>query len=625
MTFTPLDELLLYSGVTVLVALLLGRKLAAGWMVTILYGVQLLGLIKMASLGYGGAAIASSLSFEVLGQTLSWRFDALSWFFALITLGAALLSSWYSCGEWERAFRRQGGNLWLFHLAMALNVLSMLILLASGDLLSLFIGWELVSWAGFLLMAMAGGVATRAAMRYITYAMAGAMMIFGGIALVYVSAGSLQFDAILTAVSRMGTAHLWMLVILFGAGFGIKMGLLPFHLWQAPAYAETPGPGSAFLGAISSRMGLFAIALVLVKLFGVVNIESLKIPFTLIDARDLLAWLAIFTIIFPTYTAMKQNDARYLLAWHGIGQGGYMLLGLVTANAMGAAGGLLHVLNYAACQAALLLSVFAVMHRTGTADLNKMGGLVTRMPLSFLVLLCGIIGLAGLPPMNGFVSKWLVYRSLLVDGMPLLFVGAIIGTLGTILSVYKLIHNIFLGQLRMEHEQVREAPWSMMIPMLILAAIIFLTGLLPGIPLTWVASALQSIGLPVVDYTLGGVSSSSGSLDMIWVIGVLFAGFGIGALIFYSAGPSKRVHQLDNYAGGHFLTADVRYQYSDNFYAGLMHLIKGWYRGSFLWLENGVKSLVDFLSLGMQGIYRRANAEFYLLSTALFVIAWVVI
>jgi NADH-quinone oxidoreductase subunit M len=302
-----------------------------------------------------------------------------------------------------------------------------------------------------------------------------------------------------------------------------------------------------------------------------------------------------------------------------------MLLGLVTANALGAAGGLLHVLNYAACQAALLMSVFAVMHRTGTADLNKMGGLVARMPLSFLVLLTGIIGLAGLPPMNGFVSKWLIYRSLLVEGMPLLFLGSIIGTLGTILSVYKLIHNMFLGQLRMEHEEVREAPWGMMIPMLILAGIIFITGLLPGIPLAWVASALQTIGLSSPDFTLGGIESSSGALDMIWVIGVLFAGFGIGAVIFYSAGRSKRVHQLDNYAGGHFLTADVRYQYSDNFYAGLMHLIGGWYRGSFLWLEQSVKSLVEFLSLGMQGIYRRANAEFYLLSTALFVIAWVVI
>ncbi|MCU7843030.1 MAG: NADH dehydrogenase subunit [Candidatus Thiodiazotropha sp. (ex Monitilora ramsayi)] len=625
MTLTLLDELLLFSGVTVLVALFLGRRLPAGWMVTILYGIQLLSLLKMAPLGYGGDPIPSTLILEVMGQTLSWRFDALSWYFALITLGSALLSSWYACGEWEQRFRQAGGNVWLFHLAMALNVFSMLILLASGDLLSLFIGWELVSWAGFLLMAMAGGVATRAAMRYITYAMVGAMAIFGGIALVYVSAGSLQYDAILTAVSQMGTPHLWMLVILFSAGFGIKMGLMPFHLWQAPAYAETPGPGSAFLGAISSRMGLFAILLVLVKLFGIVNIESLKIPFTLIDARDLLAWIAVFTIIFPTFTAMKQNDARELLAWHGIGQGGYMLLGLVVADAMGAAGGLLHVFNHATYQAALFMAVTAVIHRTGTSDLNKLGGLVVRMPLSFMVLLVGIIGLAGLPPMNGFVSKWLVYRSLLNEGMPLLFVAAVIGTLGTILSVYKLIHNIFLGQLRVEHEHIKEAPWSMMIPMLILAAIIFITGLLPGIPLAWVASVQEAVGLSVPNYTLGGVESASGSLDMIWVIGVLFAGFGIGALVFYSAGKSKRVHQLDNYAGGHFLTADIRYQYSDNFYAGLMHLIGGWYRGSFLWLEKSVKSLVEFLSLGMQGIYRRANAEFYLLSTALFVIAWVVI
>jgi NADH-quinone oxidoreductase subunit M len=165
----------------------------------------------------------------------------------------------------------------------------------------------------------------------------------------------------------------------------------------------------------------------------------------------------------------------------------------------------------------------------------------------------------------------------------------------------------------------------MLAPMLILSAIIFISGLMPGIPLTWVGSVLQTVGLPVPDYTLGGIESASGSLDMIWVIGVLFAGFGIGAVIFYCAGRSKRVHQLDNYAGGHFLSADVRYQYSDNFYAGLMHLIGGWYRGSFLWLEKGIASTIEFLSLGMQGLYRRANAEFYLLSTALFLIAWVVI
>jgi NADH-quinone oxidoreductase subunit M len=625
MTLTPLDELLLFSAGTLLLVLLFGRIRASGWFVTILFGGQLVGLLKMAGLAYGGAAVALGWQLEVMEHTLSWRFDALSWYFAIITLGAAFLSSWFAAGEWGERFRSQAGNLWLFHVAMALNVLTMLVLLASGDLLSLFIGWELVSWAGFLLMAMAGGVATKAAMKYLTYAMVGAMAIFGALALLFNLAGSLQFEAVMAAVPTLGTAQLWLLLLLFCAGFGIKMGLLPFHLWQAAAYAETPGPGAAFLGAISSRMGLFAILLVLVKLIGMSRVEALVIPLSMIDARDLLAWIAVFTIILPTFTAMKQNDARRLLAWHGIGQGGYMLLGLVVADAMGSAGGLLHVFNYATCQAALFLAVTAVVHRTGSADLNQLGGLVTRMPLSFLTLLIGIIGLAGLPPMNGFVSKWLVYRSLLNEGMPLLFVATVIGTLGTILSVYKLIHNMFLGQLRVEHEQVREAPWSMLAPMLILCVIIFASGLLPGIPLTWVAAVQQAVGLPVPSYTLGGVESVSGSLDMIWVSGVLFAGFGIGALIFYSAGPSKRVHQLDNYAGGHFLSADVRYQYSDNFYAGLMHLIGPWYRQSFIWLERALVSFVEFLSLGMQGIYRRAPAELYLLMTTVVLLAWVVI
>ena len=85
-------------------------------------------------------------------------------------------------------------------------------------------------------------------------------------------------------------------------------------------------------------------------------------------------------------------------------------------------------------------------------------------------MLVGIIGLAGMPPMNGFVSKWMVYRALMLEGYPLLFIASIIGTLGTILSVYKLIHNMFLGQLRLEHQQVREVPWSMAAPMMLLAA-----------------------------------------------------------------------------------------------------------------------------------------------------------
>jgi len=623
---TPLDQLLLLSGLSVLAIWLIGNRQISGWSATLFYAIQGVALLRMSGLAYGEVqGIESAVTLQVLEHALHWRFDGLSWFFALITIGAAFLVSWFAGGEWGQRYREAGGSLRVFHTALALNVFAMLVLLASGDLLSLFIGWELVSWASFLMMALGSATAMRYAMRYLSYAFAGAMAVLGALALVVAETGSFEFQALKEAVPAMDSASLWALLILFSAGFGVKMALLPLHLWQAKAYSETPGPGAAFLGAISSRMGLFALVVVLVQLLGVAQLSDMQLLFTFFSAHDLLAWVAIFTLIFATFTALRQHDARRLLAWHGIGQGGYMLLGVVIADDLGSAGGLMHVFNHATYQAALFMVVTAVIHRTGTSDLNKLGGLVARMPLSFFVMLIGIIGLAGLPPMNGFVSKWLIYRSLIIDGSPLLFLGAVVGTLGTILSVYKLIHNTFLGQLRVEHVDVEEAPWSMMIPMLMLSAIIFVTGYFPGLVLAWVSAVQAAVGLPVLDYTLGGVSMEKGGLDMIWIVSVLLVGFGIGTLIFLGTGRSKRVHQLDNYAGGHFLTAETRYQYSDNFYPGLMHLIGPWYRKSFRWAERGLVSAIDSASLLMQGLYRQTQPAFYLLVVVVFALSWVIV
>ncbi|NCA68839.1 MAG: NADH dehydrogenase subunit [Sphingobacteriia bacterium] len=619
-TLTPLDHLLLASGLTLALMLLIGRWRLAGSVAVVLYGLQLWLLTRTGALL--GDPVESALRIGVLDLTLQWRYDALSWFFAMITIGAGLVCAWYAAGVWQERYRESGRSPRLFHVALAANVFSMLVLLGSGDLLSLFIGWELVSWASFLLMALGGAAAGRAALRYLVYAFSGAMAILAGLMLIYARIGTLEYGPVAALLAELSNDQVWILLLLIGGGFAVKMGLLPFHLWQAPAYAETPGPGSSFLGAISARMGLYAIILVLIALLGLGRLSAMEIPFTFMSARDLIAWIAALTLIIPTYIALQQHDARYLLAWHGIGQGGYMLLGLMVGNAVGSAGGLLHVFNYALTQAALLMAVFAVVHRTGTADLNKLGGLVTRMPLTFLVLLIGIISLAGLPPMAGFVSKWMVYRSLITEGMPLLFVAAIVGTLGTILSVYKLIHNIFLGQLRLEHEQVGEAPISMLLPMLGLATLIFLAGLAPGPALSWVAAVQSSLGLPVVTYSMGGVVDPRGGLDMLWLVGVMMAGFGVGALVFFGlGGKSKRIHQLDNYAGGHFLTAETRYHYSDNFYAGLMHLIGPWYRGAFLWLERALTATVSFVSEGMNGIYRYVQPTLFVLVTAVVLLA----
>lgn len=614
-----LDGLLLLALLAVPLSGLLATSRSGRWLLVAGYVVQF-GLL--ATLGSGTAA-ASALSFDLLGNTVGWRFDSLGWFFAMITVGAAGFAAAYASGEWGDTHGANGGSLrWLYG-GLQINVLAMLLLLSSADFISLFIGWELTSWSGLILMLLGGSEAIRAALRYIVYAIAGGMAVFAGMLVTHAAAGSLQFDVVQGAVASMGSAQLWAIALLFIAGFSVKMGTMPFHLWQAPAYAFSPGPASAFLGSISARMGLFAIALVAFKLIGVAQLDRLSFISDRFDLRDLVAWVAVFTAILPTFVAMRQNDARLLLSWHGIGQGGYMLLGLVVADSLGSAGGLLHVFNYATYQAILLMAVFAVIHRTGTADLNRLGGLVARMPLTFLAMLIGIIGLAGLPPMSGFVSKWMIYRALILDGHPLLFVATVVSTLGTVLSVYKLLHNTFLGQLRLEHETVREAPWSMTIPMLLLCVVVFVTGVAPGLVLQYVAAAQQAIGLEPVAFILGGIEASSGSLDMLWITAILFAGFGIGAVLFYlMGGRSRRVHQLDNYAGGHFLTADVQYQYSDNFYAGLMHRIRPWYRDTFAWAESALVSVLGVVSSAARGFFDQANPASWALIGTTVVMTW---
>ena len=263
------------------------------------------------------------------------------------------------------------------------------------------------------------------------------------------------------------------------------------------------------------------------------------------------------------------------------------------------------------------------MHRTGTADLNKLGGLVTRMPLTFLVLLFGIISLAGLPPMAGFVSKWMVYRSLITEGMPLLFVAAIVGTLGTILSVYKLIHNIFLGQLRVEHEQVREAPLSMLIPMLGLSTLIFLAGFMPGPALSWVAEVQRLVG-PAGGQVQPGRGRGSPRRPGHDLAGEhphgRLRGRGLGLLWLWrqvQAGPPAR--QLRGRSlpdGGGPLPVQRQ------LLRGLMHLIGPWYRGAFL-LAGGVRrGRGGPLSYAMHWIYRSIQPLLFLLATTVAMLVW---
>ena len=609
-----LNLLILSSLFTIALVFWKGDRRYAGWIGAMAYAIQLIILISF----WDKLPIASSTSFSVLGNQVHWEMTGLGWFFAIITVGAAFFTSIYTAGAWGETQK----DIRLQHIALAVNVFAMLILLSSGEFLSLFIGWELVSWASYLIMAHHSNKAANAAFRYLIYAMSGAMAVMAGIVLISVKVGSLEYNAFWAAFPNLSTSTQWALVLLLGGGFSVKMAMMPFHLWQAEAYAETPGANAAFISAIAARMGLFALILILFQPFVASHLATMSIPFTFLDARGLLLWAAALTAIIPTFIALQQSDARLLLAWHGIGQGGFMLLGIAIATPMGVAGGLLHIFNYATYQVVLFLAVTAVLYRAGTTDLDRLGGLIVRMPLTYVALLMGIIGLAGLPPMNGFVSKWLIYKALLEAEMPLLLVAASISTLGTILSVYKLIHNIFLGQLRKEHYKLKEVPWTMSVPMLALAGIAFITGAMPGLSLELVDKAQIALGYTPLVHHLGGVSWHNGSLNMLLVTGVFFYGVGIGAIIFFLGNPRFITHQWDNYAGGHFLSADTPYNFTHNFYPGVMRVIGPWFKGTIVKLEQGFIHLAQILAGAFHSFYRLSYTPLYLLVVTVLTLAW---
>lgn len=502
----------------------------------------------------------------ILGRRLQFGLTDLSWYFALMITGIAWLTVVFSFG----ALRAKGGYP-LYYAWLFAKTFGMLGVILSRDLLAFFILWEIMSWTTYFLMQQGSEKARSAAAGYLVYAVLAGVVLFAGVVFLRQASGSFSFATIASTVAGFNLWALILAAILLLVPMLIEAAAYPAHWWLPPAYASTETGITAYLAAISTRIGIFGITLFLFTVLGVTAMERLSVGHHL-NLQVILMVFGAFTMVVPTFTALFQQDAKRLIAWSAVGQGGYMLVGIATASSLGVAGGLFHVFNHMAYVALILFSIAAVEYRTGTTDLNSLGGLIKKQPVAYVGLLFGIIGLAGLPPMNGFVSKWLIYRALILGGYPFIALSAFIGTLGTILLVYKLIHNIFLGRLPQRYNDVKEVGFFMQAPIWILMVVVWGTGIFPGIILGWVARIQTSLGLVPLAYTLYGVAAQAGRLNMLVVNIVFIAAVGIGFLLFLAGGRRKRVVQNNNYAGGHFLDESVKYNFNFNFYSAFDHI-----------------------------------------------------
>ncbi|MBW2702102.1 MAG: hypothetical protein JRF33_14895 [Deltaproteobacteria bacterium] len=548
---------------------------------------------------------------------LSFRLNALSWFFGIMIAAIGFLSILFSF-----AYMRGKENLDFYYFAMLLVNAAMLGIVLSGDLISLFVFWEIMSWSTYLVISYKGGKAVSAGLRYMVMSTFGSCAMLLAIASLYAFSQSMEIGAISSAMQHASPGFTLFILLMFVIGFGIKNAILPLHTWLPDAHSEAVSPFSAVLSSILVRMGIFGLLLIM---YGIMGTEVLgKLTIGPVSFNYILCWIAALTILIPLFIAILQDDAKRLIAWSSVGHGGYMVLGIALATPLGVAGGLFHTLNYAICVALLFLSVGAVEHRTGgVRDLNKLGGLMQRMPLTFACALIAVLGLIGIPLTNGFVSKWLIYKTLIADRYAFLALVALIGTWSTVLYGYKFIHNIFLGQLPEKYKAIKEVPFSMKLPMVLLATAVIVFGVLPGIPLKVIGEIQGSLGMEAIKTGLFAMPPELGELNMINILAALAVACLSVFVLIRIFRRSKIVSQDNSYAAGAYVPVD-KYQYSAKFFDPAYRLLEPYVKDRidalYCWMVEKLEAFFEAVSRLYTGNVNTYAFYIILFLTAIFVV-----
>jgi NADH-quinone oxidoreductase subunit L len=341
--------------------------------------------------------------------------------------------------------------------------------LADNLLLMLFF-WEGLLLTLFGMIAIGNKSAFRTATKAFIIVGISDLCLMLGIAMTGHLAGTLTISKIDLPLDKAGAMAFIFLMI----GAISKAGAMPFHSWIPDAAMDAPLPFMALVpAALEKLLGIYFLARISLDMFRLKPDSWVSI---------FLMTLGSITILLAVMMALIQKNYKRLLSYHAISQVGYMILGIGTAIPVGIIGGLFHMINHAIYKSGLFLTAGSVEKQTGTAELEKLGGLGSRMPITFICFIIAAASISGVPPFNGFFSKELVYDGARERGL-IFYIAAVAGSFFTAASFLKLGHAAFLGKLNKEHKEVKEASLAMLIPMIVIAFACILFGLYNALPL----------------------------------------------------------------------------------------------------------------------------------------------
>ncbi len=425
-------------------------------------------------------------------------------------------------------------NNWYYGLSLLTLSAANAVFLAA-DLFTLTVAWELSTLFLFGLIALGDNKDTQlaAGKTFVILGLSEAVMLIS-VLYIWVYNGTLVMSSIYIPVNSTLSTFLY---FSFAAAAIAKAGALPLHSWIPTCAKGAPTSIMAYLPAsLDKLLGIFLFYIITWQLFGIT--AGIKLTFMIIGAA---------TIIIAVVMAMLQHNLKVLLAYHAISQVGYMILGIATGHPIGIIGGLFHMLNHAVYKSSLFFAAGAVEKSTGVVELDKLGGLGKKMPVLFFANIVAAFAISGVPPFNGFVSKWMVYQACVEINQPIFFIIAIFGSVLTLASFIKLIHSVYMGSTPDNLRNVKAPGFGLTFPPLLLSIICIIFGLAPGLPVSRIA---QVTGLTISGTVNTFWISFKGSL---WQPMIAFGFIVLGVIItyiYYASGKALKARRDRSFIGG---------------------------------------------------------------------------
>jgi len=355
--------------------------------------------------------------------------DAFGSFFAIAMLIVSIMTVVGSLN-----YMRKKSNSAMYFSLILLSSIGMVLIAYSTDLVMLFVAWELMSIPTYILVGFnkKNPISNEAAIKYFLFGAMSSAIIIYGISIAYGITGSTNIGEVIQGFATLDAEMLPLGLLAIGmfiAGFGFKMGLVPFHMWLPDTYEGAPPTITALLAAGTKKAG-FAAALRVI----IMGTVALNLDWTLA-----LGIIAVMTMTIGNIAAIMQKNLTRMLAYSSIGHAGYILIGISIApfSGMGLQASLFHILNHAVMKGAAFIAVAGIVTTLAITHLDKLKGLGRKMPITALGLVISLLALAGVPPLNGFWSKLMLFGASIDAGSALWWAPwlAVAGVLNSALSL----------------------------------------------------------------------------------------------------------------------------------------------------------------------------------------------